>query len=107
MTVGAAVGREWPTEGQAIPNVDALVTFATSFYQYDYPRTSADLSVMVFPELNHWGRVRTNVNAKLKRELVRDFTAGVSLYDTFDSQPQVPNVSRNDVGVTLSLGWTF
>jgi hypothetical protein len=107
MTVGAAVGREWPTEGQAIPNVDALVTFATSFYQYDYPRTSADLSVMVFPELNHWGRVRTNVNAKLKRELVRDFTAGVSIYDTFDSQPQVPNVSRNDVGVTLSLGWTF
>jgi hypothetical protein len=62
---------------------------------------------MVFPELNHWGRVRTNANMKLKRELVPDFTAGVSLYDTFDSQPQVPNVRRNDVGITLSLGWTF
>jgi len=107
MTVGAAAGREWLTDGDPILNLDALVTFATSFYRYDYPRTTVDLSVMVFPELNHWGRVRTNVNAKLKRELVRDFTAGVSLYDTFDSQPQVPNVSRNDVGVTLSLGWTF
>jgi hypothetical protein len=107
MTVGAAAGREWPTEGDAIPNLDALMTFATSFYRHNYPRTTADLSVMIFPELNHWGRVRTNANVKLKRELVRDFTAGVSLYATFDSQPQVPDVSRNDVGITLSLGWTF
>ena len=107
MTVGAAVGREWLTDGGAILDLDALVTFATSFYRYDYPRTTADLSVMVFPELNRLGRIRTNVNARLKRELVRDFTAGVSLYDTFDSQPQVPNVSRNDIGVTLSIGWIF
>jgi hypothetical protein len=107
MTVGAAVGLERLIEGDAVPNFDALVTFGTSFYQYDYPRTSLDLSVMVFPELNHWGRVRTDVNAKLKRELVRNFTAGVSLYDTFDSQPQVPDVNRHDVAVTLTLGWTF
>ena len=62
---------------------------------------------MIFPELNHWGRVRANTNVNRKRELVRDFTVGISLYDTFDSQPQVPDVSRNDVGVTLSLRWTF
>jgi hypothetical protein len=107
VTVGAAAGREWPTDRDAIPNLDALVTFATSFYQYNYPRTTVDLSVMIFPELNHWGRVRTNANVKLKRELVRDFTASVSLDDTFDSQPQVPDVSRHDVGITLSLGWMF
>jgi hypothetical protein len=51
--------------------------------------------------------VRANANARLKRELFRDFIAAITVYDTFDSQPQVAGVSRNDVGVSFSIGWTF
>ena len=61
----------------------------------------------MFPELNRWGRVRANANARLKRELFTDFITAITAYDTFDSQPQVADVSRNDVGVTFSIGWTF
>jgi hypothetical protein len=107
MSVGIAAGRERLTEGETIANLDALMTFGTSFYRYDYPRRNLDLTVLVFPELNHWGRVRANLNAKFKQELFKDLFASVTVYDTFDSEPQVEDVHQNDFGVTFSLGWVF
>jgi hypothetical protein len=79
----------------------------TSFFRHDYPKTALDLSLLMFPELNRWGRVRANANVRLKRELFRDFIAAITAYDTFDSQPQVAAVDRNDIGVSFSIGWTF
>ena len=104
---GAAVGREHLTDGRSIGDLDAAVSLATSFFRHDYPRTAVDLSLLMFPELNRWGRVRANANARLKRELFRDFIAAITAYDAFDSQPQVADVSRNDLGVSFSIGWTF
>src|SRR5215470_10414977 len=57
-------------------------------------RTSLDLSLLVFPELNRIGRVRANANARLKRELFNDFLVVITAYDMFDSEPQVVGVSR-------------
>jgi hypothetical protein len=107
VAVGAAVGKEELTDGRTIGDVDAVVSVATSFFRHDYPKTAVDLSLLMFPELNRWGRVRANANARLKRELFKDFIAAITAYDTFDNQPQVRDVSRNDLGVSLSLGWTF
>ena len=107
VALGAAVGKEELTDGRTIGDVDAVASVATSFFRHDYPKTAVDLSLLMFPELNRWGRVRADANARLKRELFRDFIAAVTVYDTFDSQPQVADVSRNDVGVTFSIGWTF
>src|SRR5204863_4113946 len=101
VTAGLAGGRERPIEGDtAVTNVDALMTLSTSIYQHDYPRTTMDLSVMVFPELNDWGRVRANTNARIKRELFKNFFAAISVYDTFDNRPPVTNVNHNDVGLS-------
>jgi len=104
---GAAVGKEELTDGRTIGDFDAVASITISFFRHDYPRTAVDLSLLTFPELNRWGRVRANANARLKRELFRDFITAITAYDTFDSQPQVADVSRNDVGVTFSIGWTF
>jgi len=63
--------------------------------------------VLVFPGLSDPGRVRVNTNLKLKRELLRDFYIGLTGYDSFDNRPPGTDVSQNDVGFSLSLGWTF
>ena len=107
MSVGIATGRERLTAGETITNWDALVNFGTSFYRYDYPRRNLDFAITVFPELNDWGRVRAHANGKFKHELFTDLFASLSVYDTFDSRPQVEGVHRNDFGVTFSLGWVF
>jgi hypothetical protein len=104
---GAAVGREELVDGRTIHDVDAVASVAAAFYRHDYPRTAVDLSLLMFPELNRWGRVRANAYVRLKRELFRDFIAAITAYDTVDTRPQVVGVSRNDVGVSLSIGWMF
>jgi hypothetical protein len=107
VAVGAAVGREHLIDGRTLNDVDAVANFLTSFYRHDYPKTDVDFSLLLFPELNRWGRVRANTEVKLKRELFKDFIAAITAYDTYDSQPQVPDASRNDIAVSFSIGWTF
>jgi hypothetical protein len=107
LTGGIAAGVEEPIEGDSIANIDALAAFATSFYRYDYPKQNVDFSLLVFPSLNDWGRVRANLRAKFRQELLHDFTGTVTFYDTYDSRPPVANVEVNDFGVTFAIGWVF
>jgi len=104
---GTAVGQEHLTDGRTIGDIDGVVNIATSVFRHDYPRTAVDLSLLMFPEFNRWGRVRANANVRLRRELFRDFITTITAWDSFDSQPQVEGVSHNDVGVSLSIGWVF
>jgi uncharacterized protein DUF481 len=104
---GGAVGRETPVDGDTVTNVDALVTAAASVFTYDYPHTSIDVSAQIFPSLNDAGRVRLNTTAKFRRELLRDVYLTVSGYETYDNRPVSENADTNDVGYSLSFGWSF
>jgi hypothetical protein len=107
LAAGAALGRELPVGESALTNVDALIGLSSSLFTYDYPKTSVDLSVLVFPALKDAGRIRVNANAKIKRELFRDFFIALTGYDSYDSRPPGTDVHQNDVGFSLSLGWSF
>ena len=107
LTGGFAAGRESPLEGDDVTNVDLLVGTDLSVFAYDYPTTRLDLSVLAFPSLDDVGRIRLNANGKFKQELFRDFFVAVSVYDAFDNRPKASSADRNDVGGSLSFGWTF
>ena len=104
---GMSAGVEQPIEGAAVSNLDALVAMTSSYYRYDFPKRNVDVSFLVFPSLNDWGRVRANAQVKLKQEIVRDFFAAISAYNIYDSRPVVEDANLNDFGVTFSIGWTF
>jgi hypothetical protein len=104
---GLVVNEEQSVDGTSAPNLEALLAFSSSYYAYDYPKTSLDLKVQYYPSLNHWGRQRAQVDTAVKRELWRDLYVGITLYDSFDSEPPNPDSARNDIGVTLSIGWSF
>jgi hypothetical protein len=104
---GFAAGREKPIDADAVTNVDGLIVSDLSVFTYDYPTTRVDLGLLVFPSLDDPGRVRVNLNAKVKREIYRDFFVSVSGYDAFDNRPRTAAAARNDFGASLSFGWTF
>jgi Protein of unknown function, DUF481 len=104
---GLAVGREVPVDAPTVTNVDALIVSGLSVFTYDYPSTRIDLQVLVFPSLDDPGRVRVNANGKLKRELFKDFYVSLSAYDAFDNRPKSASATKNDVGASLSFGWSF
>jgi hypothetical protein len=41
------------------------------------------------------------------REIIHNFTMGVSGYDSDDDRPPTEGVSSNGVGATLWIGWKF
>jgi|SRR5215471_14073002 len=104
---GLAVGRETPVDAPRVTNIDALLMSGLSVFTYDYPTTRIDTQVLVFPSFDDPGRVRVNANGKFKREIFRDFYVSVSAYDAYDSRPKSASATKNDVGASLSFGWTF
>jgi hypothetical protein len=38
--------------------------------------------------------------------LWKDFFVSLNVYDSFDSAPPQPNSARNDVGVSVAVGWS-
>ena len=104
---GAVVNNEDAVETGTTQNIEALLTLKSSYYSYDFPKTNFDFSVQYYPSLSHWGRQRLQLDAAIKRDIWHDFFVSLNLYDTFDSDPPDPDAERNDVGVVLSVGWSY
>jgi len=107
VAAGVSVNRESPIDGDETNNAEAFLAASYSFFTYDTPKTSVSASFIVYPSFNVGGRVRTDVDLSLKREIVSDFTVGLTLYDTYDNKPPTADARKHDVGITLSIGWVF
>ena len=104
---GLSVNQELPVDGDAVENLEAMLSVRQSFFTYDYPKTTMSLATDLYPSLSQWGRVRVELNSSIKREIVHDFTAGFTVYDSHDNRPPTAEARKNDVGLSLTLGWTF
>lgn len=104
---GLVVNDEKPVDAAERQNLEGLVAMAGSFHTYDRPRTTMDAAVKYYPSLSDWGRQRLQVDSSLRREVWRDFFIAFTIYDSFDSAPPEPDAARNDVGIVLSVGWTY
>jgi hypothetical protein len=109
VTLGAGLGvnDERGVDVEDTRNIEGLLTFRGSYYTYDRPKTTLDLSVEYYPSLSNLGRQRLQLDTSAKRELWKDLIVSASLYNTFDSRPPNPDADTNDFGVVLSIGWTY
>ena len=60
-----------------------------------------------YPSLSDTGRQRVQLDAGAKRELWKDFFVALNLYNTYDNRPPNPAANTNDVGIVLSIGWSY
>jgi hypothetical protein len=104
---GLSVNEELPVDGDAVTNIEALMSVRQSYFTYDFPKTSMTTSADVLPSLSQWGRLRVEFNSSIKREVVHDFTIGLTAYDSYDSRPPTAEARKNDIGFSLTIGWTF
>ncbi len=88
-------------------NTEALFVFQTSYYTYDRPKTNLDINLQYYPSLSNIGRNRLQLDASVKREFLKDLFVGLSLYNTYDSRPPNPTANTNDIGVVVSIGWSY
>ena len=104
---GVAVNDERGVDVEPVQNVEAILVFTTSFFTYDRPKTNLDLDLQYYPSLSDPGRQRVQIDAAVRQELWKDFFASLSFYNTYDNRPPNPDADRNDVGIVMSLGWTY
>ena len=104
---GLAFNDERGVDVESTQNVEALFIFETAFYTYDRPRTNFDVSVKYYPSLTSIGRQRVQLDAGAKREFWKDLFVSFNLYNTYDNRPPNPEANTNDVGVVLSIGWSY
>jgi|SRR5215510_4553474 len=109
MTVGGGIAfnDEQGVDVGSTQNLEALFLFESSFYTYDRPKTNIDVSLQYYPSLSNAGRQRLQLDAAAKREFWKDLFLAINAYDTLDSRPPNPQAAKNDVGVVVSIGWTY
>jgi hypothetical protein len=105
--LGLSVNRERPVEGESTTNVEATVLVHYDRFSYDYPKVDVSVVLGGFASLNDGGRYRLDLEARFKRELVKDFYATLRGYESYDSRPATEGAPRNDYGITFALGWSF
>jgi hypothetical protein len=105
--LGLSVNRERPVEGEDTTNLEAMALLSYDRFSHDFPKLDVALTVAGFASLNDGGRYRLELDARLKRELVKDFYATLRGYESYDNRPATEGAESNDYGVTFALGWTF
>lgn len=104
---GLAFNNEQGVDTEATENLEAILSFRTSYYAYDFPNTNLDVSLQYYPSLSDFGRQRLQFDASVRREIWKDVTLSVNVFDTFDSDPPSEDADQNDVGVVFSFGFSF
>jgi hypothetical protein len=104
---GAVFNDERGVDAEPTQNLEALLLFQTSYFTYDRPRTTLDVTLQYYPSLSDPGRQRLQVDAAAKRELLKDFFLSLSGFYTGDTRPPNPDADTYDVGVLWSIGWTY
>jgi hypothetical protein len=107
VAAGMAVNHEQGVDVEPTDNVEGLLAFRASYYTYDRPKTNLDVSFQYYPSISNFGRQRLQFDTSIRRELLKDFFVSLNVFDTFDSEPPNPDADRNDVGVVISLGWSY
>ena len=59
--------REKPLEGESTNNLEAALGFSFDRFRYDFPKVDVYATVSGFASLTDWGRVRAELDVRIKR----------------------------------------
>lgn len=124
--VGAGVGRILVQSNRVIFSPYAGLTYTQERYTGEPVQNRAETTLgvrldwftfgdyktdLVFQEQTYIdvkdaGRVRVEVNSNFKQEVVKDLYWSVNLLESFNAAPPAGN-KKNDLTLSMSLGWSF
>jgi len=105
--LGLSLNREQPVEGEGSTNVEATALLSYDVVSYDSPKVDVSVSAMGYASLTDAGRWRLEADARLKREVVKDFYLTLRGYESYDNRPPTADATQNDYGITFAIGWSF
>ena len=103
---GFSLNREFSGD-LAQNNIEGLVGMSYSLFILDSPQVTFNFDGYLFPGLNRFGRIRSEINTDLKWEMFKDFFLKGSLFYSFDNEPLSGVDVRTDWGTSLGLEFKF
>jgi Protein of unknown function, DUF481 len=104
---GVVVNHEQGVDVEPTQNVEAVLFTSFSYFTYDKPRTTIDTAFAYYPSFSDPGRQRIQFDAAIKREILKDLIVSLNFFDSFDNRPPNAAFDTNDLGIVLSIGWSF
>jgi hypothetical protein len=102
---GLSGSLENPSEDESRWNTEFVAGIGGSVFSYDFPKTDAGINVSAFRDLTR-DRVRAEADAHVKREIIKDFTVGITGAESFDSVPPAGG-TEHDWTLKFTVGWTY
>jgi hypothetical protein len=105
---GATVYREKKTgETEFTTGVEALLAGRFDAFRFVHPELDFSVTLIAFPSLSVRGRVRLNLDTRLRYEILKDFYFTISLFDYFDGDLRAGGDRNNDFGFDTKISWSF
>jgi hypothetical protein len=87
-------------------SIEAMTGLDIEWFRYESPEFDVSTQLQMFERISGESRTRGNLDLTFKWELVEDFNWGMSVYYSFDSNPDA-SASGTDYGVVATLGWSY
>ena len=89
------------------PTQNDLVFFIEGgLYVFRFKKTDLTVTPVLYPSITDGGRIRFNLNAKYKIQIVSDLWWSISLYGSWDNRPPV-GFTGSDYGTSVGLTYSF
>jgi len=104
---GADFTREKYTGEDFITTTEVIAGLQYETYRFDSPKMEITGHFFSFPNLTTFGRIRLQAEGKVRFEIIKDLYFSVNVYESYDSDPPIKDVAKNDFSISTSLGLTF
>ena len=106
--VGLQFSREdLVNEPEELDSLEAVLTANWDWFLFDDPELDWSSRIQVIPSLTENGRVRGELDTTLSWEIIGDLKWAISVYGSWDNQPNSPDGATSDYGVNTSLAYDF
>jgi len=88
-------------------SLEGVFTLGWDWFKFEAPELDWSNDLKLIPSLTEGGRVRAEFDSTLKWEIIGDLNWGLTLYSSYDNQPQAETASTSDYGVNTQLTYKF
>jgi hypothetical protein len=85
---------------------EAALGLRLDWFTFGDYETDLVFQEQTYIDVKDQGRVRVELNTNFKQEIVKDLYWSVNLLESFNAAPPAGN-KKNDVTLSMSLGWSF
>lgn len=106
-SVGLGVAQEESSDGESNTDLEGILQTRYDSFLYDTPKLDLVLNLLVFPSITEAGRVRSNYDLTLSKEIVADFFFDFSVAGSYDTDPTSADAAKSDYSITTGLSYEF